>query len=177
MRFSPDGGCGGCWAPPLRAHGCTIHRGDAVLCARRVLTWFAVVAAAHNCLWRSQPIFGWEKFLRPFFLLSLFFPPVIPRTATIRKGRIKKKKRLLYNLPLLSNSFPPIVSRCLGRSILFFRLFYSRFFLFFWAHTILYWGGLLLRSERNLSWRSPLPDTKDRNLDWNCKTQSRMAFF
>lgn len=148
MRFSPDVGC---WAPPLYVLTGVLstYIGNAVLCARRVLTWFAVVAAAHNCLWRSQPIFGWEKFLRPYFFSYPFFFPLpryTPRTATI--GRMKKKegKKLLYNLPLLPNSFPPIVSRCLG----FFPVssIYSLL-------SILYWGRIAtaLRA-RNLSWRS-----------------------
>ena len=160
MRFSP-------WRreerATLRAHG------GCVLCARRVnvicsscsRTQLLVTLPADIWMpWRDQ-----EKFLA----FSYHFFPFRYHVQPLSEG---EKRKLLYNLPLLSNSFPPIVSPCLGRSTFpSSRLFFfSSSFSFAFAH---YFTGQDC-SAQNLSWRSL--DTKDRNLDWNCKTQSWMAF-
>jgi hypothetical protein len=140
MRFSPDVGC---WAPPLYVLTGVLstYIGNAVLCARRVLTWFAVVAAAHNCLWRSQPIFGWEKFLRPyFFSCHFFFPsPVIPHVQPL-SGEWKRKKEKSYCI--IYHCCPtPFHPSCLVVWAFFPSLLSILFYLFYTG------AGLLLRSE------------------------------
>lgn len=144
MRFSPDVGC---WAPPLYTCSLSTYIGDAVLCARRVLTWFAVVAAAHNCLWRSQPIFGWEKFLRPYFSLITFFPlPPLYHVQPL-SGEWKKKKKKTYCI--IYHCCPtPFHPSCLVVWTFFPSLLYSGFFLSFLGPLFYTGGGLLLRSER-----------------------------
>jgi hypothetical protein len=134
----------------IRAHGCTIYIYRQCCVVRAPCVNVICSSCSRTQLLVTLPADIWMREIPAplFFLLSLFFPlpRYTPRTATIGRMKKKERKKLLYNLPLLPNSFPPIVSRCLG----FFPVssIYSLL-------SILYWGRIAtaLRA-RNLSWRS-----------------------